>query len=59
MDFHYACSGVDVKIEKRWRKKYEKREDCVRSDMCLKGVNTEITTHRGMWKRNKCCASLN
>ncbi|CAH0719281.1 unnamed protein product, partial [Brenthis ino] len=55
---HVTRRGVEMNVD-RWsgRGRLKKRcIDCMRQDMKEKGVNDEMTSNRGEWKRKAYCA---
>jgi hypothetical protein len=57
VDWHPERRGRKMKRKTCSRGRPRKRwMDCVKDDMNMKGVSVEMTSDRGKWKRNTCCA---
>ena len=48
--------SMDVDGYKSRRRPKKRWMECVNDDMVRKGVTTEMTTNRGVWKKKTCCA---
>jgi hypothetical protein len=45
----YECSHLHSYLSKK------RLMDCVKEDMRIKAVSTEMTSDRGEWKKKTCC----
>jgi hypothetical protein len=48
--------SVNVNGHPRRGRPKKRGMDCVKDDMRIKGVSTEMTTDRREWKKKTCCA---